>query len=197
MIITIIITCARKLLLEWTNTGERESEKKKYSCCSINTEHQCLPLHAVGEKKGYYKWVHCIGLLDKCTSAVLHSWLFNLLADFLPFIGYNDPSTEWVSAVFFCLNSLSEQCKSLCFVKLVSATRRKGLLSAEPGTWHCRLAGIWLHTKWRKRRLILSKCLPLPPLMRTPEQEHQQAHCAYVISAAVAYRDVSCFGSSL
>lgn len=55
IIITIIITCASKLLLEWTNTGERErEEKKKYSCFSINTEHQCLPLHAVGKKKSYY-----------------------------------------------------------------------------------------------------------------------------------------------
>lgn len=29
IIITIIITCASKLLLEWTNTGEREREEKK------------------------------------------------------------------------------------------------------------------------------------------------------------------------
>lgn len=29
IIITIIITCASKLLLEWTNTGERERAEKK------------------------------------------------------------------------------------------------------------------------------------------------------------------------
>lgn len=105
------------------------------------------------KKKSYYKWVHYIGLLDKCTSAVLHSWLFNLLADFLPCVGYRDPSTEWVlyplaNSVNLCaLWSLSVWKEKACFL---AKTQRSGLVR------------MWLHTKWRKLflKIFAAVCEP-------------------------------------
>lgn len=55
IIITIIITCASKLLLEWTNTGEREREEKKNIRALVLTPSTNV-CHCMlwGKKKSYY-----------------------------------------------------------------------------------------------------------------------------------------------